>query len=629
MLHRLFGALALAALVPWLCFTPATAKTNTDDTKTTTQTAPKAEKKTETTTRVRVPVFKLSGGITESPQPEDFPLFGGASAVTLHDLVVRLKKAADDSAVKAVVLLPEAGAGWAQTEELRQVLGQIRKSGKDIFVHADGFNMRDYLIAASATRISVVPTGDLWITGLFGEGMYLRGMLDKLGVKPDFLTCGDYKSAAEQFMRTSPSPEADRMQNWLLDSLYDTCIQLIAKGRSVTADKAKKWIDEGPYTAEKARAAGLIDAVESRQDFNAMLKAKYGKDVVFDHKYGKKKPPTLDLSSPFGFFKLWAEMMADSQKKKSGKDAIAIVYVDGAITLGGGDVSPFGIGGATSTEVRKALDEAAKDDAIKAVVLRVDSPGGSAVASEIILDATKRVKAKKPFVVSMGDVAGSGGYYVACASDTIFADAATITGSIGVVGGKFATNDMWKKIGITFKSYKRGANAGMLSSENVFSPEERTRMQAWMDDIYKVFKDHVVAIRGSKLKKPIDELAGGRVYTGKQALELGLVDKLGTLQDAIKFVAGQAKLTTYDVRVVPAPKNFLEILLEESEGGKDDPRSVRLPGGDRSVSIVELALPHLQHMDPERVKLVKRALLRLQLIQREGAVLMMQDGLLP
>src|SRR5205085_5197410 len=194
--------------------------------------------------------------------------------------------------------------------------------------------------------------------------------------------------------------------------------------------------------------------------------------------------------------------------------AVAVVYVDGPIVIGGGTPSPFGGATARAVAVRKALDEAARDDSVKAVVLRVDSPGGSAVASEIILDATRRVKAKKPFVVSMGDVAGSGGYYVACGADTIFADESTITGSIGVVSGKFATNDMWKKVGVTFHAYQRGKNAGILATDKVFTPEERKRMQAWMDEIYDVFKGHVVAIRGKKLKKPIDELAGGRVYTG-------------------------------------------------------------------------------------------------------------------
>src|SRR5581483_1678878 len=211
---------------------------------------------------------------------------------------------------------------------------------------------------------------------------------------------------------------------------------------------------------------------------------------------------------------------------------------------------------------------ASRDDSIKAVVLRIDSPGGSATASEIILDATQRLKAKKPLVVSMGNVAGSGGYYVACGSDTIFADDSTITGSIGVVGGKFATTEMWKKIGVTWKPYQRGKNASMLSSAATFTPEQREKMQTWMNDIYGVFKGHVTAIRGSRLKKPIDDIAGGRVYTGKQALDLGLVDKLGTLQDAVAYAADQAKLTDYDLRTVPEPKNLLQQLVEQSAGGE-------------------------------------------------------------
>ena len=163
-------------------------------------------------------------------------------------------------------------------------------------------------------------------------------------------------------------------------------------------------------------------------------------------------------------------MLGQGQKKAPGKDAVGIVYVDGPIILGGGQASLFGERRRPRSKIRKALDEAARDDTIKAVVLRVNSPGGSAVASEIILDATRRVKAKKPFVVSMGDVAGSGGYYVACASDVIFADETTITGSIGVVGGKLATADMWKKVGVTFKAYKRGENAGMLGVRRAASP---------------------------------------------------------------------------------------------------------------------------------------------------------------
>jgi protease-4 len=233
----------------------------------------------------------------------------------------------------------------------------------------------------------------------------------------------------------------------------------------------------------------------------------------------------------------------------------------------------------------------------------------------------------------MGDVAASGGYYVACGSDVIFADEATITGSIGVVAGKLATNAMWKKIGVTFKEYKRGANAGLLSSADVFTQAEREKMQAWMDEIYGVFKSHVTDIRGNRLKKPIDEIAGGRVYTGKQALDLGLVDKIGTLQDAIAFIADKANLSDYDVRIVPEPKNFVERLLEEISGEKDEPKGLDvrwvMPVGGQRPSLVDLALPYLQHLDPPHVKVVKMALQRLQLIQQEGAVLMMPEMLLP
>jgi len=301
------------------------------------------------------------------------------------------------------------------------------------------------------------------------------------------------------------------------------------------------------------------------------------------------------------------------------------------IMPGSGERSLFGNTGARSTLIRRALDEARRDPTIKAGVLRVDSPGGSAVASEIILDATNRVKAKKPFVVSMGDVAGSGGYYVACAADTIFADESTITGSIGVVSGKLVTNGMWDKAGITFAPYQRGKNAGMLSNATPFSTEEKQRMQGFMDEIYGVFKGHVTAIRGSKLKKPIDELAGGRVYTGKQALELGLVDKIGTMQDAVQFVAKQAKLNEYEVRAIPEPKNFIEQILEASSGGKDDPkrldtdapRIIKLVG----PSLWDLAAPELKQLDPQRLRLARTAIRQLEILQQEGVCLTMPEFL--
>ena len=584
------------------------------------------------TSNPTVAVFKLDRDLSESGGGS-----GGLSAlfgeppVTLHELIDHMNKAAADPNVKAVVLLREGGAlGSAQLEEIRQAMSKLQTAGKPLYVHSDSMIMGEYSLFSGATRISVVPTADLWVTGFFGEQPYVRGLLDKLGVKPDFLHCGAYKSASELFMREGPSPEADAMMNWLYDGIYDTHVNLIAKGRKVDPSKAKQWIDEGPYTAEKAKEKGLIDAIEHRQDFEGMLREKYGKDVAFDKKYGEPKEPEVDLSSPFALFKILGELMNGPQKKAPSKPAVGIVFVEGAIELGnGGEPSPLSPSGegAFSSKIRKALDEAANDDNVKAVVLRVDSPGGSAVASEIILDATKRVKAKKPFVVSMGNVAGSGGYYVTCASDTVFADESTITASIGVVGGKFATNDMWKKVGITFKAYQRGKASGLMSSASTWSDDERARMQGWMDDVYTVFKKHVTDARGDRLKKPIDELAAGRVFTGKQALELGLVDRIGTLNDAIEYIASAAKLGNvgdYDVRPVPEPKNFIEQIFENAKGDPDPSHvaiglfASRLSAGG---SLADLAMPYLQHLDPHRVTQIRAALRTLDLMQREGVIL--------
>ena len=222
----------------------------------------------------------------------------------------------------------------------------------------------------------------------------------------------------------------------------------------------------------------------------------------------------------------------------------------------------------------------------------------------------------------MGNVAGSGGYYVACASDTIFADATTLTASIGVVAGKLATTEMWRKVGVTFKEYKRGQNAGILSSDDVFSESERARMRLVMDETYGIFKTHVTDIRGNRLKKPIDAIAGGRVYTGKQALELGLVDRLGSMSDAIEFAANEAKIKDYEVRVVPEQKSFLEQLMQQRD---DDEGSQRIHIAQSDDLLVKLAAPYLSNLDPQRTAAVFSALRRLEILRREGVVLSMPE----
>lgn len=571
-----------------------------------------------------IAVFRLQGELTETPMDESLQLFN-APGTSLKELVGRMDKAAHDPDVKAVVILPDSmSMGLAQVEELRAEMSVIRGAGKEVYVHADELVPAQYILACGASRISMVPSGAVLIPGINASSLHVRGLLDKIGVKPDFITEGAYKSAAELFMREEPSPQADEMMNWLMDSLYGSMKDLIATGRKVDAAKATEWLDEGLFTAKQAKDAGVIDAVEQKKEFEAMLKGKYGEDIVFDKRYGRDKKAEVDFSSPFAFLKVWGELLGASQKKTESKAAVGIVYVNGPIMTGESRPSPFENNtGAYSTEVRKALDEAAKDDSIKAVVLRIDSPGGSVTASEIILGATKELKARKPFVVSMGNIAGSGGYYVACAADTIFADPTTLTGSIGVLAGKVATTEMWNKIGITFKEYRRGQNAGMFSTKDVFSDSERARVKELMDEAYATFKGHVTDIRGSRLKKPIEDIAGGRVYTGKQALDLGLVDRLGTMSDAVAFVASEAKIKNYDVRVVPRTKSFLEQLMEQVSGDKDEGSHIRMSGS--GGDLFKLAAPYLQNLDPQRTAAIASVFRRLEILQKEGVVLTMPE----
>lgn len=592
------------------------------------QAKPKEGKKAKP---VVVPVFSLSKPYTELPVGDDL-LLGMSGQESFQQLIARLKKVRDDDAVKAIVLLGgSTGLGRGQIEEVRKVMDQIKDAGKEIHAHVDQLTMRGYLLLSGASQLSVVPTGDIWMTGIYAESLHLRGLLDKIHVTPDFLTCGAYKSAAELFTRTEPSREADENMNWLLDGLFDCYVRLIADGRHQSPETVRQWIDTGLYSPLAAKKAGVIDAVEYRRDFENRLKSKLGDNLKFDRKYGKKKGLDIDFSSPFGVLKFYAELLSGPKKPTSGKDAVAVVYVEGPIMPGKSDPSsfPFGSAGiAYSTPLRKALDKVAEDKTVKAVVLRVNSPGGSAVASEIILQATQRVKQNKPLVVSMGDVAGSGGYYVACAADTIFADPSTITASIGVVGGKLATTRMWNGIGINFKPYERGENAGILSSGEPFTDAQRQALQSWMNEVYGQFKDHVLSIRKDRLTKDLEQLAGGRVYTGQQALELGLVDRLGGLDDAIEHVAKAAGLKDYEIRIAPRPKGFAELLMESFQGGDaDDSRlSLRRPGGSGvtgTKSIAEMLMPYLRGLDPDRIQAVTVALTQLEILRQEQISLTM------
>ncbi len=572
------------------------------------------------------------GALSETPQ-EMPPLFGGEAPTSLKDLLDRLSKARSDESVKAIILdVDGANLGFAQLSELHDALRRFDAVDKDVFVHVDSMMTGTYLLATAGTHISMVPTGDLFLTGMYGETPYLKGMLDKMAVQADFEHCGDFKTAAEVLTRSEPSPQQKQMTDWLLDDMYKSVVGMIAESRGMTPEQVRTAIDGGPYSADGAKKAGLIDAVQHRQDFVSMVKSRYGDDIDIVMDYGKKDPFADIPEDPFGaWVYIWGKIMNPGEKPSTGP-TVAIVYVEGAIMTGAAKSDPFGgaASGAYSTTIRRALDRAADDDNVKAVVLRVDSPGGSATASEIIQDAARRVGEKKPIIVSMGNVAASGGYYVSCKAKTIFAEPTTITGSIGVVGGKLVTTGGWNKLGINWSENKRGEMAGIMSSAAPFSETERARIVAWMNEIYDVFKGHVVAGRGTKLTKAIDEMAGGRVYTGRQALDLGLVDQLGGLQDSIRHAAREAGISDYEIRVIPEPPTIFDMLFHPE--GKEDEEYVSARSARTSIAdepAIQAVLPMLNRVDPLRVQSLMRALQVIDIVSTEGVAMMDPTMLFP
>ncbi len=582
---------------------------------------------TEAPPAKKVACFKIKGAVSETPVNMP-PLFGGERPQSLKELLARFKEARLDNDVLAIVVdLQHARLGFAQLDELNTAMRKFRAVDKDVYVHADHLSNLTYTLATGASHISMVPTAEIWLTGLYGEAPYLRGTLDKIGALADFEHCGAYKSAAETLTRTGPSPEAVEMRTWLLDSIYERFVELIAQGRDMSAKKVRQLIDNGPYSVKEALEAGLIDSIKHRQDFVADLKTRYSGKADFVTDYGQDGDEDLPQDM-FAAFRFLMKMLNPSSDEYT-EPSVAIVYVEGAIVPGEAEPSPFGRQeGAFSTTIRNALDKAADDGTVKAVVLRVDSPGGSALASEIILDATERVRAKKPLIVSMGNVAGSGGYYVACSADAIFASAGTITASIGVVGGKLVTTGMWDKLGVNWVPVQRGKMAGIMSTATPFSDTERAKFMDWMVTIYDIFKEHVVEGRGKKLTKPIEEVAGGRVFTGAQALALGLVDKIGGLDDAIKFAANKANISEYEIRVIPEPPGILDMFM----GGSDDDEFVRTSSrsglGLHDCPMFRAALPMIAKIDPLRARAVIRALMRIELVHAEGAIMMMPEEFL-
>jgi protease-4 len=529
---------------------------------------PKVEKKT-----VSLAHIKLSGSMGEAA-PSNDPLLGSFSE-HFQSKLDRIRKARKDANVQALYLqLDGLDIGWGKLDELSAAIADFRKSGKKVYAYLESGNTKDYLAALACDEVCAPESGWLMLTGLRAEVEFYKGLFEKIGVQADMLQMGDYKSAAEPYMRKKMSKPAREQLSRVLDDYYEkSLIQRIAharRGQGLTAEKVKKLIDDGPYTARAALKAGLIDRIAYADDYQdqlqtALKKQQKADTLNFIKDYGKEKSKEIDLSNPFAFFKMLA---APSKPRSSSHLKIAVIYASGIITTGKSEEGIFEAETVGSTTMLEAIRQAEKDETVKAIVLRVDSPGGSALASDLIWNELKR--SKKPVIASMSDTAASGGYYISMAARKIYAEPGTLTGSIGVVGGKLAIGDTLNKIGITTEVISRGANAGILSADKPFSDSQRKAMTALMQDVYDQFLDKALEGRrkaGKNMtREQLVQLAGGRIWTGRQAKENGLIDELGTLQDAIaaaRDLAGLPADKEPELLQLPKSKGFLDSLLEE------------------------------------------------------------------
>ncbi|HLX61484.1 MAG TPA: signal peptide peptidase SppA [Planctomycetota bacterium] len=525
--------------------------------------------------------IKLSGSLDETPVPED-PIFGGVGAENFRIKLDRIKKAKNDPAIQALYLqLDGISTRWGKLDELRRAIADFRKSGKKTYAYLSSGDSHDYLVAVACDEIVAPESGWLMLTGMRAEVSFYKDLFEKLDIKADMLQMGDFKGAAEPYTRSAMSPQFRKQMETVLDDYFEkSFVETIAQsrgGKKWTPEQVKKLIDEGPYTAKAALAAGLIDRVAYTSELQESLKADLkASRVDFAVNYGRNKGEDIDLSSPFALLKLFAPQ----KTTESTKPKVAVIYGTGVIVTGKGGGGLLGGETMGATTMIEAIRQAENDATVKAIVLRVDSPGGSALASDLIWNELR--SSKKPVIASMSDVAASGGYYISMAAQKIFAEPSTLTGSIGVVGGKLAVGGLEKNVGLTTDIISRGANAGILSSNAAFSESERKAMTALMKDVYEQFLEKALLGRkkaGREMTRAdLDNLAAGRVWTGRQAKANGLIDELGTLDDAIAFARKQAGMAENDtdLLILPKPPNFLDALVDMKADTKA-PLGAKLP----------------------------------------------------
>jgi protease-4 len=499
----------------------------------------------------------FESGMIEYVPDDPFAAYSLKGTSTVLDRVLALRRAAsDDRVVGLLARVGAGGMGMAQTQEMRDAVLAFRESGKFAVAYSEtlgemGPGNGGYYLATAFDEIFLQPTGDLGLTGIALEHPFVRGTLDKLGIVPRMDHRYEYKNAMNFYTETSfTEPHREAMAR-MIESWFGQMVDGIAEARGLTPEEVRGLVDRGPFLGQEALAEGLVDELLYRDEVYDRVKERAGGD-----------PDFLSLSA---------------YQERSGTDGgwgpnIALIYAVGAIHRGNNGYDPLsGEVSMGSDSVARAIRSAVEDDSVRAILLRVDSPGGSFVASDTIWREVRNAEeAGTPVVISMGNAAASGGYYIAMGAKRIIAQPGTLTGSIGVLAGKMLTRDAWNKIGLTWDSVQTSRNADIWSSLEDYTPEQWDRFEASLDRIYDEFTRKVAASREMPLEE-VQEVARGRVWTGEDALDRGLVDALGGFDDAIamaKEAAGIEPDGSVRLKRFPKERSTFELLMEAFEGAR-------------------------------------------------------------
>lgn len=492
-------------------------------------------------------VWEVGGDYPEERDESFWGQVRRGGGMTLPEVLFSLYRASEDDRITGLMLdMRGVTMDWAKVEEIRGAIQNFHDRGKPVVAYMDGGGTRDYALAAAADWIVLSPEATLMVLGISAELAFMRDTLEKLGMEADFIHVGAYKSAPERLTRSSASEANREMITSIVDDRYEALLDMLAVSRGVEREVVVGWVDQGMFGALDAVGVGLADTV---MYFEEMMDERFAEeDVTYLGDYSLDRP-----------------------KRVNTEYDVAVVYITGVIMPGESRFDNFQGKLAGSETVVEQLKSVREDEDIDAVILRVDSPGGSALASDLIWNEIRKVKEIKPVIVSMSGLAASGGYYVSCLGDSIFADPGTLTGSIGVYAGKMDRSGMYRKIGVNREFITRGDNALLFSDEGGFTTSQRELFQNQMDEFYERFLDKVATGRGMT-RDAVHEVAQGRVWTGRQGLDRGLVDGLGGLHrslDSAKWMLGIDPSEKVTLRTFGEELSLLERMLLKSlrEGG--------------------------------------------------------------